>query len=130
MPTVVSCSMTSPPVQIDDSASQSWHSMPCDFNVASGRGSPLHLKNSSATSSEEFSGVLRLWDLQIRNPPLACGRVATELPVWHSNWRVQAELPFPARITPVHERPQLAACATGRAMEAGRQGASLPAAAQ
>jgi hypothetical protein len=37
-----------PPVQIDDSASQSWHSMPCDFNVASGRGSPLHLKNSSA----------------------------------------------------------------------------------
>src|SRR5258706_7317039 len=120
MPTVVSCSMTSPPVQIDDSASQSWHSMPCDFNVASGRGSPLHLKNSSATSSEEFSGVLRLWDLQIRNPPLACGRVATELPDWHSNWRLQAYLPCTVRINSLIASHQLAPCPTRGHMARGR----------
>jgi hypothetical protein len=43
--------MTSPPVQIEDSTPQSWHSMPRDSNVASGRGSPLHLKNSIAAAA-------------------------------------------------------------------------------
>lgn len=40
----VSSCMTSPPVQIDDSEPKPWHSMSCDFNVASGRRSPLYLK--------------------------------------------------------------------------------------
>ena len=56
MPTVVSFSTTSPPVQIEDSEPQSWHSMPCDLNVASGWGSPLHLKNSLRLGQCGFAG--------------------------------------------------------------------------
>ena len=38
---------------------QSWHSMPCDFNVASGRGSPLHVKNSNGRCLQATRCVVR-----------------------------------------------------------------------
>ena len=38
---------------------QSWHSMPCDFNVASGRGSPLHVKNSNGRCLQAKRCVVR-----------------------------------------------------------------------